>query len=139
MHIYHGDLAVDDRGIVTYANSFEFKDVKRFYLVENHHRGFVRAWHGHRKEGKYVFVVGGAIKLAVKPLDSKKEDDIEEIILSYKKPKIVYIPPGNYNGFQTLVDDTKVMFYSTCTMEEAKDDDIREPARRWDIWVSQWR
>lgn len=52
-----GGLAVDDRGTVSFVNDFNFADVKRFYIVENHKQGFVRAWHAHRNESKYVMVV----------------------------------------------------------------------------------
>lgn len=57
--LINGGLSVDDRGSVTFVNDFNFSDVKRFYIVENHRVGFIRAWHGHEKEGKYVFVVKG--------------------------------------------------------------------------------
>lgn len=128
-----GDLSVDDRGIVTFVNDFDFKDVKRFYMVQNHQKGFVRAWHGHKKEGKYVFVVSGAAIVACVPLEGKWE--LTRVVLSADKPQVVYIPPGNYNGFKTLTDDTKVIFYSTSSLEESKDDDIRERADRWEnVW-----
>ena len=60
-----GDISVDDRGRVSYINDFDFKDVKRFYMVENHEKGFIRAWHGHKNEGKYVYVVSGTALVGV--------------------------------------------------------------------------
>lgn len=72
--VYKGDVAVDDRGTVSFVNEFDFKDVKRFYMVENFKRGFVRAWHGHKKEGKYVTVVNGAAVIGIVDLtDLEKE------------------------------------------------------------------
>ncbi len=50
-------ISVDDRGSLTYCNSFYFEGVKRAYMVENHRQGFIRAFHGHKFEGKYVQVV----------------------------------------------------------------------------------
>ena len=44
-----GGLSVDDRGSVSFVNDFNFSDVKRFYMIQNHVQGFVRAWHGHKK------------------------------------------------------------------------------------------
>ena len=58
--IISGGLAVDDRGVVSFINDFNFSNVKRFYQVENHRQGFIRAWHGHKKEGKYVYVCQGS-------------------------------------------------------------------------------
>lgn len=136
MKIFNGGLSVDDRGTVMYANDFDFKDVKRFYMVQNHSKGFVRAWHGHKKEGKYVLVVKGAIQLFIIPMD---DDSPEGFVLSALKPQVLFIPPRHYNGFKTLTDDAQVMFFSTTTMEESKDDDFRESATKWDLWGIEWR
>jgi len=130
--VIDGDLKVDDRGTVTFVNDFDFKDVKRFYMVSNHSKGFVRAWHGHKKEGKYAFVTKGAIKLAVVKMEDEKIAAIH--ILSSGKPQILFIPPGYYNGFKTLTDDTQVMFFSTSTLEETEGDDYRKPADSWNLF-----
>ena len=55
-----GNIGIDDRGEVGFVNDFDFAEVKRFYTVANHRQGFIRAWHGHKKEAKYVTVVQGA-------------------------------------------------------------------------------
>ena len=61
-----GKTFVDDRGSLRFVNDFSFADtkIKRFYQVENHERGFIRAWHGHKIEGKYVYVVKGSAWVA---------------------------------------------------------------------------
>lgn len=129
--LYKGDVAIDDRGSVSFVNDFDPSVTKRFYVVSNHQKGFVRAWHGHQKEGKYVFVVSGAIKIGV---ISMKDDRFgKTYVLSAIKPQVLYIPPGNYNGFKTLTDDAQVMFFSTLTMEKSSGDDYRKPANEWDI------
>lgn len=131
--IYNGNVVTDDRGSVSFVNDFDFKDVKRFYMVQNHSKGFVRAWHGHKKESKYVLVVRGAVMVSVMPLDDLGE--IDTFILSDKKPQVLLIPAGNYNGFKTLTDDAQVMFFSTSTLEESKGDDIRLSANEFkEIW-----
>lgn len=127
MQLIKGDLSVDDRGIVTFVNNFDFKDVKRFYMVSNHSKGFVRAWHGHKKEAKYVFVTKGAIILALVDMEDTSLAE-ERVVLSANKPQIAYIPAGKFNGFKTLTDDTQVIFFSTATMEETKGDDYRRSA-----------
>ena len=134
--IINGGIFVDDRGPLRFVNDFDFKDVKRFYQVENHERGFIRAWHGHKKEGKYVYVPRGSALIGVISVEdirdyrvyanrTKKDVKCKKFVLSDKKPQILYIPPGNYNGFKTLEENTIVFFFSTSTMEETKDDDIR--------------
>lgn len=137
--LLEGGLAVDDRGEVRFVNEFNFEGVKRFYVVSNHQAGFVRAWHAHRREAKYVLVSrGAAIVGAVKIEDWQKPSPTSEVhrfVLSAAKPNILYIPPGYANGFMSLTADTQVFFFSTATIEESRDDDVRFDARYWDIWT----
>lgn len=134
--IINGGLSVDDRGSVTFINDFNFSDVKRFYVVENHRNGFIRAWHGHQKEGKYVFVVKGTALIGAVDINS---EDPKKFVLSDRSPKILYIPPGYANGFKTLEEDTRIIFYSTSTLQESLGDDIRFPFDRWNIWQEDFR
>ena len=60
IRVIDGGLAVDDRGTLTFANSFDFAGVKRFYQVENFSTETIRAFHGHKKEGKYVYGARGS-------------------------------------------------------------------------------
>lgn len=136
MELINGGLAVDDRGIVSFVNDFDFKGVKRYYMVQNHAKGFVRAWHGHRNEGKYVLVVRGSIIIGSVNMET---DEVDSFVLSAAKPQVLFIPPGYANGFKTLTDDAQVMFFSTSTLEESKGDDIRFPANKWDIWKVEER
>ncbi|MGA3090324.1 MAG: dTDP-4-dehydrorhamnose 3,5-epimerase family protein [Terriglobales bacterium] len=133
-----GGLAVDDRGEVGFVNDFGFQGVKRFYTVSNHRAGFVRAWHGHREEGKYVTaVIGSAVVGAVRIDDWERpslELAVDRFVLSSRKPSVLYIPPGYANGFMSLTDDLKLMFFSTATLEESARDDVRFDSRLWDIW-----
>ena len=134
--IISGGIAVDDRGSVRFINDFNFKNVKRFYHVTNHRRGFIRAWHGHKKEGKYVYVSSGTALIGV--VDMKTEE-ISKFIVSSKSPKILWIPPGNYNGFKSLEENTSILFFSTTTLEESLGDDIRKDYDEWNIWDEDYR
>jgi dTDP-4-dehydrorhamnose 3,5-epimerase len=134
--ILNGGLSIDDRGSVKFVNDFNFIGVKRFYQVENHRQGFIRAWHGHKKEGKYVYVTNGTALIGVVDMETEK---INKFILSSKQPKILYIPEGNYNGFKSLEDNTSIIFFSTSTIEESTGDDIRMPYDKWNIWEEEYR
>jgi dTDP-4-dehydrorhamnose 3,5-epimerase-like enzyme len=133
-----GGLGVDDRGEVAFANDFHFDGVKRFYLVSNHRSGFVRAWHAHRREAKYVMAVQGAAIVAAVLIDDwehpSKEAHVHRYVLSSNKPAVLYIPAGYANGFMSLTSDAKLMFFSTSSMEETRGDDIRYDAHYWDAW-----
>lgn len=138
IHLIEGGLGADDRGEITFVNNFTFEGVKRFYIVSNHHAGFVRAWHGHKKAAKYVIVISGAALIGVVKIDHwetpAKDTKIHRFSLSAHKPNILYIPPGCANGAMSLTADAKIIYFATDTMEETKQDDYRYPARYWDIW-----
>ncbi len=136
--LIQGDLAVDDRGTVSFVNGFRFSGVKRFYVVTNHQRGRVRAWHAHREEAKFCYVVQGAVicgAVWIDNWDSPNRDSIvHRFVLSAHRPAVLYIPPGYANGFMSLEENTTIIFYSTATLDQSAKDDVRYDARYWDIW-----
>jgi len=136
--LIEGNLAIDDRGEVFFVNAFDMREIKRFYVVSNHKSGFIRAWHAHKKEAKYVTVLSGAAIVAAVKIDDwkkpSKDSEIHRYVLSAKKPAVVYIPPGFANGFMTLKQKTKLIFFSTATLEESRGDDIRYDAHYWNPW-----
>ena len=134
--LINGNSFVDDRGTLKFINEFNFEGVKRFYQVENHERGFIRAWHGHKKEGKYVYVAKGTAWVGIVDMETKVE---EKFVLSAKTPKVLWIPPGKYNGFQTLEEETIIFFFSTVTMDEAKGDDFRLSYEKFPMFTKEYR
>lgn len=140
IRIIEGGIAVDDRGILSFANKFNFYGVKRFYQVQNFSTSTIRAFHGHLREAKYVYVSKGSAIIAVVKIDNKespsKDQKLHRFVLSDKNPQVLFIPPKHANGFRPLESDTRIMFFSTSTLEESKGDDYRYPADYWGtkIW-----
>lgn len=134
--VIKGGIAVDDRGSLRFINDFNFSDVKRFYQVENHDINFIRAWHGHENEGKYVYVVKGSALVGAVDMAT---EEISKFVLSSKDPKILFIPKGYANGFMNLEQNTIILFFSTSTIEESKGDDIRFDYNKWNIWDKNYR
>lgn len=138
-----GGLAVDDRGTVSFVNDFNFDNVKRFYTVENHKQGFVRAWHAHKKEAKYVMVVKGSAVIGAVKIDNwntpSKDLKINRFVLSEKNPSVLFIPAGYANGFMSLSEDAKIIFYSTAELKDSLNDDIRYDAHYWEAWTVEER
>jgi dTDP-4-dehydrorhamnose 3,5-epimerase len=145
--LIQGGNFVDARGILNFVNDFNFSGVKRFYQATNHELNFVRAWQGHAKEGKYIYVATGsalvaAVKLHEDLLDPKLRDfamaqpptnQPMRFTLSAKTPSVLWIPPGYANGWTNLENGTNVFFFSTATLEESKADDLRFPPDRWSL------
>lgn len=136
--IIEGGLAVDDRGETAFVNDFRFEGVKRFYMISNHRAGFIRAWHAHRREAKYITVVNGDAIVAAVAIDNwespSKSAQIYRYVMSAKKPAVLYIPPGYANGLMSLTADAKLVVFSTSTLTESQGDDVRFDARYWDPW-----
>lgn len=141
--LLQGGLAVDDRGETAFVNDFSFENVKRFYVIRNHKAGFIRAWHGHKKEAKYATVISGSALIgavAIDDFDNPSQDaQVHRFVLSAHKPSMLFIPAGYANGAMNLTHDTNIIFFSTTTMEEAKDDDFRYASHHWDIWTAEER
>src|SRR6478752_2478926 len=131
--LLRGALAVDDRGEVGFVNEFGFEDVKRFYTVSNHATGFIRAWHGHRHEAKYVLAVAGSVLVCCVEIDDWENPSpdlaVQRFVLSERSPAVLHVPAGYVNGFMTLTPGAKLIFFSTSTLDESLGDDIRFPAR----------
>lgn len=143
--VVRGGIAVDDRGALRFVNDFDFSGVKRFYMVENHAPGFIRAWHGHAHESKFVYVVSGsALVVAVRLEDAHPDLPVEKCfrtVVSDAAPAIVRIPGGYYNGFKTLTPGCRVMFFSDASLDQSKGDDLRLPyeAVNEKIWEIPYR
>ena len=124
VRLIEGNIAVDDRGTVSFVNDFNFSGVKRFYMVTNHRAGFVRAWHAHRHESKYITVARGAAVIGAVKIDKwenpSKDSQVDRYVLSAEKPSVLYVPAGYANGFLSLTEDTTVVFYSTASLQESR-------------------
>ena len=145
IRVFEGGLAVDDRGAVSFVNDFDFKDVKRFYKIENFSKDVIRAFHGHLKEAKYVYVASGSIILVAAPMtdpaNPSRDVKVSRFVLSARKPTIVFIPRGYVNGFRILEDHSQILFFSTSTLDESKGDDYRFPVDYWgqQLWAVENR
>lgn len=130
-----GGYFKDKRGIVYFNNNFKFKNIKRFYIVQNHKKDFIRAWHGHLKEEKYIFCVQGkatigAVKISnIKNPSKKKKPLFFE--LDSSKPDIIFIPAGYANASKSLDRKMKLVIFSNLTLKQSIRDDYRYPEDYW--------
>ena len=138
-----GGKAVDDRGVLTFINDLNLDGFKRFYVVENHEQGFIRAWHGHLRETKAITVVKGSILVgAVKMTDATNPDKSvipTRYVVSADTPSIVLIPSGYANGFKTLTQDAIVLIFSSSSLDESQGDDFRFDFDYWNVWDIEQR
>jgi dTDP-4-dehydrorhamnose 3,5-epimerase-like enzyme len=133
--LIEGSLAVDDRGEVRFVNEFNPDDynIRRLYFTSNHCAGAVRAWHGHKYESKCVMAATGSALVCTVPLDGS-ENDVEQFVLSASKPAVLAIPSGYVNGWKSLTSDCRLLWFSSNTLADSREDDIRFDARKWNPW-----
>lgn len=124
---------------MAYVNDASLEGFRRFYVVRNHSRGFVRAWHGHRFERKMVTVVSGAALVCCVRVDDWVRPSVDlavdRYVLSAESPSVLSIPAGFANGSMTLTSDAALCYFSDAPIESAGEDDIRFPAHYWDAWA----
>jgi len=132
-------LHQDDRGFVYCPmDNLDKLGIKRTYFVENHQTGRIRAWHGHREADTYIHVLVGAVKAAAMNMDNTT--NFKVMVLSDRKPQVLYVPAGWYNGTMSLSPNTKLIVYSTLSFEEVKGDDHRlRPRVNKEIWTVENR
>ena len=137
------DVAIDDRGELLFCNNFDMSKIKRFYHITNYNNPFIRAWHGHKKEDKYILVTKGSALVAMVEIDNwekpSKQLKVETFLLNEKKPKILFIPGGYAHGYKTLLSDTRLTTFSTATLLESSSDDFRYDAHYWNPWTAKER
>jgi dTDP-4-dehydrorhamnose 3,5-epimerase-like enzyme len=126
---------IDDRGFLWQL--FEREDIKRVYAVGNFDKNTIRGFHLHHEESKWFFVVSGSAKFVIV---NEKNESVQSFILSEKRPAVLYVPPGNYNGWRPLEDGTILIGMSDKTLEESKKDDYRaDPNKFGDVWSTKNR
>ena len=99
-----GGIHIDERGAVSFVNDFQFDQVKRFYTVRNHRSPFIRAWHGHKKEGKYVTVVNGSAIIGAIKIDNWDSLVAMDDALEARLFKMDKCPPLVFECHQKIFD-----------------------------------
>ena len=134
---------VDDRGVLSFSNKLNLSSVKRFYTVKNFQKNFIRAWHAHKKESKIFILLEGAFLISCVKIDNWKKPSkklpVEEFVINSNSPKILYIPGGYAHGTQNLKINSKLMVFSTFSLNETIKDDYRFKSNLWYDWNIKFR
>jgi dTDP-4-dehydrorhamnose 3,5-epimerase len=136
--IIQGGEHVDARGKLTFFNDFDMKDVRRFYLIEHPDTSIVRAWQGHKKEQKWFYVVKGSFKVVLVRPDNWENPSADlkpsEFILEAIANRVLYIPGNFANGLKALEPESRIMVFSSFTVEESSKDNYRFDEHLWYSW-----
>ncbi len=143
--LFNVNCSFDDRGEITHCNDFNFQKfkIKRFYKVENNQANFIRAWHGHKKENKFILILKGSVKISLVKVDNWKKPNknlkISSYVLNDKSPQILFIPGGYAHGTQTLKLNSSFIVFSNFTIKETIKDDYRYNFNYWSDWKIKYR
>ena len=133
-----GNRIFDNRGSVRFNNNLVFKKVKRFYTVHNYEKNFIRAWHGHFKEEKFIGCIKGTFQISAVKIDKKKnpnkKNKVFSFIINQSNSNFVHIPKGFANGSMSLEDNSELLIFSTSTVQESLRDDFRYDYLHWNPW-----
>ncbi|WP_422859632.1 hypothetical protein ACOKFD_01480 [Flagellimonas sp. S174] len=139
VQIIAGNTYSDNRGELTFFNTLNLDQVKRFYHIAPNSTETIRAWQGHLKENKWFYCTAGAFILNLVEVDNfdnpSKELPVKHMILDSSNPKIIHVPGGYASGFKSIYENSKLMVFSNFTLEDSKGDDFRYPL---DTWFVNW-
>lgn len=133
-----GNRIFDNRGSLRFSNELSFKSIKRFYTVHNYNIGFIRAWHGHLNEDKYIGCIKGTFQVSAVKIDNikkpNKKNEIYNYFLNESNNNFVHVPKGFANGSMSLEENSELLIFSTSSINESLNDDIRYDAEYWNPW-----
>ncbi|PXV62810.1 dTDP-4-dehydrorhamnose 3,5-epimerase [Dysgonomonas alginatilytica] len=136
--LIEGGSFQDSRGSISFVNDFCFKDIVRFYILENSEENKIRAWQGHKLDCKNFYCLVGSFRVSYVKIDNwdkpSKALKVESVILRASKSQILSIPAGYANAIESLEANSKLISFSTLPLDEVKDDDVRYNK---DMWLLQ--
>jgi dTDP-4-dehydrorhamnose 3,5-epimerase-like enzyme len=137
-NLLHGGEFEDARGKLIFFNDFDLTAVKRFYIIEHPDIEVIRAWQGHQKEEKWFYVLDGAFKLVLVQPDDWENPSLklntEEFVLEASQQKLLHVPGGYANGFKALKSKSRIIVFSSFTVEESAKDNFRFDKNDWYNW-----
>ncbi len=136
--LIHGENYEDDRGAMSFVNSFLMNDVKRFYTITPRNTQIVRAWQGHQLEEKWFHVLNGRFLVILVKIDNweNPSDTLahEKFVLKAADNHVLHIPKGYANGFVALEAASRLLVFSNASLEESAKDNHRFDAHKWVNW-----
>ena len=83
--LINGNRIFDNRGSLRFSNELNFKNIKRFYTVHNYTKNFIRAWHGHINEEKYIGCIKGTFQVSAVKIDNVKKPNKKNEICNWEE------------------------------------------------------
>lgn len=136
------DLKVhaDNRGWLSEllrSDSQDFAGFGQLYVVNNHQKNVVRAFHMHLEQDEFFFVTNGTIQfiLADEREESPTYRQLSCAVLSAERPQALYVPRGIQHGSMALTDGAQILAVTNLPYRSANPDEVRLDAYHYgNIW-----
>lgn len=129
VEFYKGELYIDDRGKLFHNNITNLTEVKRFYLIENIKKEFLRGWKGHVVEKRWFICVKGAVNIwVINNSDlTKKLNKAMKYTLTEQNLDVLYVPENNATLLKQVTDGARIMVFSDYLLNTSNDEQLRWP------------
>jgi len=129
------NLHSDDRGdLFEVIHNYDINKFGQVYIVQNRVKGIIRAFHKHHKLWDYFCILHGSAKFVF-----EKDGQIDTVVLTARKPKLIVVPAGVYHGWMSLEDDTILMSTASELYNKENPDEERISyesfGKVWDITI----
>jgi dTDP-4-dehydrorhamnose 3,5-epimerase len=133
-------LHQDDRGYLVelWRESWGvMPQLRQVYMVGDDAAGIRRAWHKHAELHDLFLIVRGAAKFGLHDdrKDSPTYKETQEVVLTERKPQALWVPPGVYHGWNSLLPATLLLSLASHEYNHEKPDEERIP---WDAIKFFW-
>jgi dTDP-4-dehydrorhamnose 3,5-epimerase len=133
--LIRGDVFQDERGSLRFANTFDMKEIVRFYEIAPASQQSIRAWQGHVHEKKWFYCLSGSFVINLIAVDDFKNPSKTLIPIKFgldtTVPHILYVPGGFATGIKATSDHARLQVFSNVGLNESKNDDFRFPLETW--------
>ena len=109
----------DDRGFFReiFRFSKEFNDVSVGQLSHSLVKeGVIKAWHGHRKQSQWNYVVLGLIKVVLHDNRTNSptyKETMEFLVGDGQEPSVYFFPPGVLHGYKCLKGPMQIIYVTS--------------------------
>jgi dTDP-4-dehydrorhamnose 3,5-epimerase len=134
---FPGERYLDSRGELLFNNQAMLAEFKRMYLIANAPGAPFRGWHGHKFEAKGFVCIEGAIRIGGVRIDDWANPSPGLRVFSENlvagSMDFVYLPAGYANAIMSLESGSRVLVFSSSTLDESQEDDYRYDPGLWSL------
>lgn len=124
--IIKGNSFTDIRGTIYFNNSFDTREIKRMYIIQNSSVNIIRGWQGHKVEQRWFSALQGEFEIHLIEVDNWEtpSKDLQSIKynLSSDKMNILRVPPGFISSIRSKEPASKLLAMSNYGIGEIKDE-----------------